>query len=75
MIPGLAHYHAKTVALCTTWRREIFSVMDTISYELVTALQVNYNWAEGGGCLLLMILMLQFVCFCPIAAHSATFIL
>ncbi len=34
----------KTAALfkCTAWQCEIFSVMDTISYKLVTALQVNY---------------------------------
>lgn len=39
----------KTVALfkCTAWWCAIFSVMDTISFELVTALQVNYLQLGG----------------------------
>lgn len=39
----------KTVALfkCAAWQYEIFPVMDTISYELVTALQVNYLQLGG----------------------------
>lgn len=58
---------SSTVALCAAWQCEIFSVMDTISYELVTALQMNYLQLGGRRVLLITHDSNAAVCLLPIA--------